>query len=183
VPPDTLRSACSVVLSESQAALHLTPDDVQLLRRVPFLLAFNCMAGLRVLLPFPPGRACGRGRHVEHPQCACMPLGLGGIGWKICYGRSHSPRLQVMALRERGGALAEPAGKEHHVFISHAGEQKYVFVDFLKQDFATRYPDVKVFLDEYSLEPGEGAAEQMHSALIDTFVCKCKPLAVSCVVL
>ena len=66
--------------------------------------------------------------------------------------------------------LQEPTGKVWRVVISHAGEQKRVFVDFLYEAFQERLPLVKVFLDEYSLPKGGDAPPTIHAALQDAFV-------------
>jgi hypothetical protein len=73
------------------------------------------------------------------------------------------------------GNLSPPPAKGGacHVFISHAGEQKHRFVDFLREGFEDRYgTDVKVFVDEYDLKPGDAALQRMHTALGDAFVGK-----------
>jgi hypothetical protein len=59
------------------------------------------------------------------------------------------------------------------VFLSHAGEEKREFVDFLWQEFGNCYPSMDVFLDEYSLPPGEKAMDNIHAALSDAFVGEC----------
>jgi hypothetical protein len=56
------------------------------------------------------------------------------------------------------------------VFISHSGAQKRGFVDFLEARFKDCYPDVKVFLDEYDLRPGDDAMRTMRAALQDAHV-------------
>jgi hypothetical protein len=57
-----------------------------------------------------------------------------------------------------------------HVFLSHAGEHKRGFVDFLEVEFKKRFPAVRVFLDEYTLEPAGRAMDNIHAALQDAFV-------------
>jgi hypothetical protein len=71
------------------------------------------------------------------------------------------------------GNLKEPTGKQCHVFISHAGEQKHDFVDFVKKGFEDHYANVKAFVDEYDLQPGDAAMEEMHKHLGDAFVGEC----------
>jgi hypothetical protein len=68
------------------------------------------------------------------------------------------------------GSLKEAKGQDYQVFISHSGEQKRGFVDFLEAEFANRYPDVKVFLDEYCLKPGDHALKEIHAAMQDAHV-------------
>jgi hypothetical protein len=63
-----------------------------------------------------------------------------------------------------------PTGKQCHVFISHAGEEKRGFVDFLLADFNKRYPALTVFVDDYSLKVGGDAMSAMSAALQDAFV-------------
>jgi hypothetical protein len=68
------------------------------------------------------------------------------------------------------GALQEPTGTVCQVFISHAGEQMWGFVDFLLQEFTDRYPAVKVVLDDYSLPKGIELLPEIHAALQDALV-------------
>ena len=51
-------------------------------------------------------------------------------------------------------ACALPSKAQASVFLSHAGEQKKVFVDFLHGLLTEDPPGLLVFLDEYSLIPG-----------------------------
>jgi hypothetical protein len=57
-----------------------------------------------------------------------------------------------------------------HVFLSHAGEQKQIFVDFVMDAFKTRCPNLNVFLDEYCLEPCGAAMLNIRFALQDALV-------------
>jgi hypothetical protein len=68
------------------------------------------------------------------------------------------------------GPLHEPTGTACQVFISHAGEQMWGFVDFLLQEFTNRYPSVKVVLDDYPFSKGNSVLPEMHAALQDAFV-------------
>jgi hypothetical protein len=70
----------------------------------------------------------------------------------------------------QGTLFKPPTGKLCHVFISHAGEQKAGFVDVLWQEFGRKYPVLKVFVDELSLQKGEGAMPAINRALGDAFV-------------
>jgi hypothetical protein len=58
------------------------------------------------------------------------------------------------------------------VFISHAGEQKRGFVDFLLDKFNELHPALKVFVDEYTLDKGGDALPAINAALGDAFVGK-----------
>jgi hypothetical protein len=58
------------------------------------------------------------------------------------------------------------------VFISHAGEQKRGFVDFLLKEFKDLHPALEVFVDEHSLDKGGNALPAMNAALGDAFVGK-----------
>jgi hypothetical protein len=64
----------------------------------------------------------------------------------------------------------QPSGELCHVFISHAGEQKAVFVDMLHEAFRQRYPAVKVFVDERSLQGGGDAMRGIFDNLADAFL-------------
>ena len=56
------------------------------------------------------------------------------------------------------------SGSQASVFLSHAGEQKKIFVDILYH--ALTYERIPVFLDEYSLVPGTpGSWERIVEAL------------------
>jgi hypothetical protein len=65
------------------------------------------------------------------------------------------------------------------VFISHAGEQKYIWVGTLKQEFEREHPGLRpqadgrkpVFLDETSLQGGQKKPiKEIYENLVDAFV-------------
>ena len=49
------------------------------------------------------------------------------------------------------------------MFLSHAGEQKRIFVDYIHETLQDR--GITSFLDEHSLERGDESTEQMDAAL------------------
>jgi hypothetical protein len=67
-------------------------------------------------------------------------------------------------------AFKQPCGELCRVFISHAGEQKAVFVDMLHEAFRQRYPALKVFVDERSLQGGGDAMQGIFDSLADAYV-------------
>jgi hypothetical protein len=70
------------------------------------------------------------------------------------------------------GPLKAPTGQLCRVFISHAGEQKPEFVEFLREKFQQSYPTVEVFVDEHSLDVGDEALKKIVAALGEAFVGK-----------
>jgi hypothetical protein len=72
------------------------------------------------------------------------------------------------------------SGDRYQVFLSHAGEQKRDFVDFLESRFKTYHPAVNVFLDEYSLPKGGEAMDGICAALRDACVGGCPCIQLTC---
>jgi hypothetical protein len=73
-----------------------------------------------------------------------------------------------------------PTGKLCQVFISHAGEQKRGFVDFLRKEFNDRHAALEVFVDQYSLKMGGSAMPAIEAALGDAFVGTLPTMHVPC---
>jgi hypothetical protein len=70
------------------------------------------------------------------------------------------PVDQIIAEMPPGdGTAAGP-----HVFISHAGEQKMSVVDVLRARFKDKHPQLDVFVDEWSLQPGDRPMARMGAA-------------------
>jgi hypothetical protein len=57
-----------------------------------------------------------------------------------------------------------------HVFISHAGEQKWTEVDVLRDRFLKQHPELDVFVDEWSLKGGDRPMVCMGAACWGTTV-------------
>jgi hypothetical protein len=99
-------------------------------------------------------------------------LAMGGNKSAVCHtvpAASHAPFSHagcepMFATRK---LQQFPSGELCHVFISHAGEQKRGFVDFLVAAFP---PPLKVFLDEYTLEAGNDAMPAIDASLKDALV-------------
>jgi hypothetical protein len=51
------------------------------------------------------------------------------------------------------------------VFLSHAGEQKFEFVSHVRAKFKDVHPNVQVFVDDWSLNPGQYADENMERGM------------------
>jgi hypothetical protein len=60
--------------------------------------------------------------------------------------------------------------KQYHVFVSHAGEQKAQLVDHVRDKFARDRPELKVFVDEWSLAPGTTAMDEVFGACEGAYV-------------
>jgi hypothetical protein len=75
-----------------------------------------------------------------------------------------------------------PTGRKCRVFISHAGEQKRELVDFICEKLRQDYPALAVkegggvFLDELSLQGGDGAIDEICTSLLDALVGTCATL-------
>jgi hypothetical protein len=67
-------------------------------------------------------------------------------------------------------AYRPPTGALCQVFISHAGEQKALFVNILHEAFRQRHPALEVFVDERCLEAGGDAMPAIFDSLADAFV-------------
>jgi hypothetical protein len=68
-----------------------------------------------------------------------------------------------------------PTGQQCWVFISHAGEQKKLLVDIVREKLKIEYPALKVeeggvFVDEHWLKGGDAAFKKMYESLRDAFV-------------
>jgi hypothetical protein len=65
-----------------------------------------------------------------------------------------------------------PTRGKHLVFLSHAGEQKHMAVDFLREGLEQRYPALRgrVFVDDISLQRGDDAMEVIYKTLRNSFV-------------
>jgi hypothetical protein len=119
----------------------------------------------------------------EASCCRILWLARCQVGIYVgCRGRLTYPKiLPAGGGKGRGpslsqfGPLKEPTGKLFQVLISHAGAQKRGFVDFLAAEFCQSYPALTLFLDEYSLIPGEDALRIFHAALGDADVGACMP--------
>jgi hypothetical protein len=102
------------------------------------------------------------------------PAGLTGAGFIACRtAHCHTPTHPAGATGasiSQARAFKQPSGELCHVFISHAGEQKALFVDVLHEAFRQRYPAVKVFVDERSLQGGGNAMRSIFDNLADAFV-------------
>jgi hypothetical protein len=53
---------------------------------------------------------------------------------------------------------------QYHVFLSHAGQQKRNVVDHVRDRFIRDHPQLNVFVDEHTLEPGDRAMDCIWGA-------------------
>jgi hypothetical protein len=54
--------------------------------------------------------------------------------------------------------------QSYHVFLSHAGQQKRNVVDHVRASFVNNHPQLNVFVDEHTLEPGDRAMDTIWGA-------------------
>jgi hypothetical protein len=97
----------------------------------------------------------------------------------VCATASINSSTRPESLTERY-PYQPPTGQKCRVFLSHAGEQKKLFVDSVRERLGEQYPLLKVvpggvFMDELSL-PGAGAAMKgIYDSLRDAFVGELHP--------
>jgi hypothetical protein len=52
----------------------------------------------------------------------------------------------------------------YHMLVSHSGEQKMTFVAHFLARLRDEHPEVQVFVDEWSLKPGDAPASAIEEA-------------------
>jgi hypothetical protein len=84
------------------------------------------------------------------------------------------PDDKAISTSDEGAGLNQC--QPYHVFVSHAGEQKLVVVDHIHHRFTNEHPNLRVFVDEWSLKVGDRAMEHIwgacHQALIGEASCR-----------